>query len=350
MAYRVAVIGLGLMGDVQIAGFQQSGEFEVVAACDINESRAREVAGNRGVPRVYTDPDELIAREELDLLAIATPPDSHCRLSLAGFERGWHVLCEKPTAMDASEAARMLEAQQRSGRVGVIDHELRFNPVRARMRELIAEGYVGRPRHVLLWSITAGMWEMAKWTWWSTKEHGGGLLGEVASHQVDLLRWFFGDVASARGRIHTFTTERADAEGIVRPVTSDDYAVASMTFQNGVLAEIVLSAAGGSNAGRRIEVHGDGGSLALDADERLWGWRPGSQEPEELTQPEAMPSLIGYPGDFYSPAYLRLVQRLAVAMREGGHPEPAASFADGLAIQRVLDAVRQTTGQDLPVT
>ena len=349
MAYRVAVIGLGLMGDVQIAGFQRSGAFEVVAACDINEARAREVCANRGVPRVYSDADQLIAREELDLLAIATPPDSHRKLSVAGFERGWHVLCEKPTAMNATEAEEMLAAQQRSERIGVIDHELRFNPVRSKMRQLIQEGYVGRPRHIHLWSISAGMWEMAKWTWWSTVEHGGGLLGEVASHQVDLLRWFLGDVASARGRIHTFTRERADAEGVVRPVTSDDYATVSLTFQSGALAEIVLSAAGGSNAGRRIEVHGDGGSLALDAEERLWGWSEGASEAEELTEPETEPSLIDYPGDYYSPAYLRLVERLAQAMSEGGHPEPAASFADGLAVQRVLDAARETTGQELAV-
>lgn len=349
MAYRVAVIGLGLMGDVQIVGFQRSGAFEVVAACDINEARAREVADNRGVAKVYTDAEELIEREELDLLAIATPPDSHCSLSQAGFARGWHVLCEKPTAMNADEAQRMLAAQQASGRIGVIDHELRFNPVRSKMRKLIADGYVGRPRHVHLWSISAGMWEMAKWTWWSTKEHGGGLLGEVASHQVDLLRWFFGEVASARGRIHTFTTERADANGVVKPVTSDDYAALSLTFQSGVLAEVTLSAAGGSNAGRRIEVHGDGGSLALDAEERLWGWPQGATEPEELTEPETMESLIGYPGDYYSPAFLRLVEALAKAMRQGGHPDPAATFADGLAIQRVLDAVRASSGQELAV-
>jgi predicted dehydrogenase len=347
--YRVAVIGLGLMGDVQIVGFQRSGAFDVVAACDINLERAREVCGKRGVERVYGDPDELIAKEQVDLLAIATPPVTHRHLSVTGFEKGWHVLCEKPTAMNSAEAEQMLAAQQRSGRIGVIDHELRFNPVRSRMRELIKDGYIGQPRHVHLWSITNGMWEMAKWTWWSTVEAGGGLLGEVASHQVDLLRWMLGDVASARGRIHTFIRERADAEGVVKPVTSDDYATISLTFSNGVLGEIVLSAAGGSNAGRRIEIHGDGGSLALDAEERLWGWRAGATEPEELTVPETELSLIDYPGDYYSPAFLRLVVKLAESMADGSHPDPAATFADGLAIQRVLDAARKGTGQETPV-
>lgn len=349
MTYRVAVIGLGLMGDVQIVGFQRAGAYEVVAACDINETRAREVCANRGVKKVYTDADELIASEQFDVLAIATPPDTHHHLSLAGFERGAHVLCEKPTAMDAAQAEAMLAAQQSSGRIGIIDHELRFNPVRTRMRELIRGGYIGKPRHVLLWSITAGMWEMAKWTWWSTTEHGGGLIGEVGSHQVDLLRWFLGEVSSARGRVHTFTTSRADAEGVVRPVTSDDYAEISLTFDSGALGTIVLSAAGGADSGRRIEVHGDGGSLILDADERLWGRRSGASEPEDLTVIETEPSLIGYPNDYYSPAFLRLTQAFAKAMDEGKHPDPAATFADGLAIQRVLDAARGGTGQETAV-
>ncbi len=349
MTYRVAVIGLGLMGDVSIAGLQKSGAFEVVAACDINVERAREVAASRGVAKVYTDADALIANEELDLLAIATPPDTHRHLSEAGFARGWHILCEKPAAMNTAEAEQMLAAQKASGRIGVIDHELRFNPVRTKLQRLIAEGYIGRPRHAHLWSISAGMWEMSKWTWWSTTEHGGGLLGEVASHQVDQLRWYLGDVAAARGRIHTFTTERADAAGAVKPVTSDDYAALSLTFKSGALAEVVLSAAGGSNAGRRIEIHGDGGSLALDVDERLWGWKAGATEPEELTEPEPMESLIGYPGDYYSPAYLRLVEALAIGMMEGHHPHPAATFEDGLAIQKILDSARTGTGHEIAV-
>ncbi len=349
MSIRVGVVGLGLMGDVMIVGFQQSGAYEVVACCDIDPARAAEVAARRGVPIVHTDPQSLLDAGGIDLLAIATPPSSHRWLTVEAFRRGWHVLCEKPTAMTAAEATEMLEAQRASGRIGVIDHELRFNPVRRRLQRLVADGYVGAPRHVLQWMVVPKMWEMATWTWWSTAEAGGGVLGEVGSHQIDQLRWYLGDVATVTGRTHTFVTQRADRLGVVRPVTSDDYTSFRLRFQSGVLADVVLSAAGGHESGRRVEIHGTEGSLVLDADERLWGHRLDRPEVEELSDPEPMASLIGFPGDFYSPAFLRLAQALAEGIQAGRHPHPAPDMADGLAIQRVLDAVRASTDLEIAV-
>jgi predicted dehydrogenase len=349
VAIRVGVVGLGLMGDVMIVGFRQSGAYEVVACCDIDQTRAHEVAAKHGVPTVFTDPQALLDGVELDLLAIATPPSTHRWLTVEGFRRGWHVLCEKPTAMNAAEAEEMLDAQRRSGRIGVIDHELRFNPVRARIRRHIADGYIGEPRHVLQWSVNPGMWEMSSWTWWSTAEAGGGILGEVGSHQVDQLRWYLGEIATVSGRTHTFITERADRAGVVKPVTSDDYTAFRLRFASGALADVVLSAAGGHDSGRRVEVHGSAGSLVLDAEERLWGHRIGVSEVEDLSEPESMASLIGWPGDFYSPAFLRLAVALAEGIRTGRHPLPAPDMADGLAIQRVLDAVRASAGMEVAV-
>ncbi len=349
MAIRVGVVGLGLMGDVMIVGFRRSGAYEVVACCDIDPVRVRDVAAKHGVPSTYLDAQALLEEAELDLLAIATPPSSHRWLTVEGFRRGWHVLCEKPTAMNAAEAQEMLDAQRASGRIGVIDHELRFNPVRARLQRSIAEGYIGVPRHVLQWSVNPGMWEMSTWTWWSTAEAGGGILGEVGSHQVDQLRWYLGDIAAVSGRTHTFVTQRADKAGVVKPVTSDDYTAFRLRFASGALADVVLSAAGGHDSGRRIEVHGDAGSLVLDADERLWGHRVGMPEAEELSAPETMESLIGWPGDFYSPAFLRLADALAEGIRTGRHPSPAPDLSDGLAIQRVLDAVRASAGMEVSV-
>lgn len=345
MAIRTGVIGLGLMGGVQVAGFQKSPDFEVVAVCDIDRARADKVAMQYGVSRVYTDPDELVRRETLDLLGIATPPDSHSALSIAALDRGWHVLCEKPTAMNAGEAEEMVRHARGAKLINVIDHELRFNPVRARMRELIRSGYVGRPTQVFLYQISGDLADTArtKWTWWSQGPRGGGLLGETGSHAIDLLRWFFGDITDARGRVHTFVTERPDADGVTRPVDTDDYTAFSLTFASGVLADVVLSGTAGHPGGRRLEVNGDAGALVLDDQERLLGYRRGSAEPEDVTVAEEIPSLINYPGDYYSPAFYRLIGRFAEAVREGGAPTPAADFEDGLAVQRTLDAVRATT-------
>lgn len=340
MTYRVGVIGLGLMGDVHVRAFQGHADFDVAAVSDPDASILARVADARQIKARYASPHELIAREELDILTIATPPRYHAELALAGFERGLHVLCEKPMAMSVAEAETMVAAARASGKVHILGHQSRFNPVRARLRELIAEGYIGTPRHALYHHFAAGNAATARWSWWSSRAEGGGMLGEYASHQIDLLRWYLGDIVEAEGRVATFQRERPDAAGQMRPVTSDDYAEVGLTFGGDVRARIIVSAASGTRSGPRLEIHGSQGALILDGEDRLWGMRP-SREPEELTVAETRPSLIGWgTNDTFTPAFQRLVEALAVSLPLGKRPEAAADFEDGLVIQRVLDAAR----------
>lgn len=346
MTLRVGVIGLGLMGSVQVAGFRQNPAFEVTAVCDVNPARAQEVGREYGIPRVYTAPEDLLEGERLDVLAIATPPDLHHALSIAGLQRGWHVLCEKPMALNTGQATEMWHHAQTSGQTNIIDHELRFNGNRARIQALISAGYVGRPRHALVVQVGNSLadTERTRWTWWSEVSRGGGLLGETGSHAIDLLRWWLGEVVKVRGAVRTFVTERPDADGRIRPVETDDYTAFSLEFRDGVVAEVVISGVGGYPGWRQLEIHGEDGALVLDRDERLWGHRRGRQDAEDLTVEETVPSLVNYPGDIWSPAFVRLVGRFADAIRDGEKPSPAADFQDGLHCQRVMDAVRADAG------
>src|SRR5574341_200767 len=341
MAMRVGVIGLGLMGSVHVAGFKQNKDYEVVAVCDVDQARAHEIGKQHEVPRIYADPDALLRLEELDVLGIATPPDLHHSLSIAGLQRGWHVLCEKPTAMNSQLAEDMWRQAAASGCINIIDHELRFNGNRSRIKELLASGFVGTPRHVLVHQVSNGLADVnrTRWTWWSQKEHGGGLLGETGSHAIDLLRWWFGDVLSARGAIHTFITVRPDRAGQERRVETDDYASFSLRFNNDILADVILSGVGGYAGQRTLEIHGEEGALVLDDHEQLWGYRRDRPEPEDLTIKETIPSLVNYPNDIWSPAFVRLIARMAEAIQKREKPVPASDFYDGLQCQRVMDAI-----------
>lgn len=340
MTYRVGVIGLGLMGDVHVRAFQGHADFEVVAVSDPDAAILATVADARKITARYASAHELIAREKLDILTIATPPRYHAGLAIAGFERGLHVLCEKPMAMSIAEAERMVDAARISAKVHILGHQSRFNPVRAHIRDLIAQGYIGTPRHALYHQFAPGNAATARWSWWSSLAEGGGMLGEYASHQIDLLRWYLGGIVEAEGRVATYQHERPDAAGHLRPVTSDDYAEVGLILSGDVTARIIVSAASGSRSGPRFEMHGSGGALILDAEDRLWGIR-NSKEPEELTVAETRPSLIGWgKNDTFTPAFQRLVEALAVTLPKGKRPDAAADLEDGLVIQRVLDAAR----------
>ena len=126
---RVGVVGLGFGAQVYIPAFQSEG-WEVAAICSRTRDKAEKIAAAAGIKDVLTDPLALIARKDLDAIAVATPPREHRDLSVAALQAGKHVLCEKPFAMDAAEGVAMRDAAEKSGRTAMVGHEFRFSPQR----------------------------------------------------------------------------------------------------------------------------------------------------------------------------------------------------------------------------
>jgi predicted dehydrogenase len=341
---RVGVIGTGFGALVQIPAFRANPRAEVVAVASGTPGKARRAAETLGVPHAFDDWTKLIAAD-LDLVSITTPPAFHHSMAVAALDAGRHVLCEKPMAMSGAEAEAMLAKGEGARRVHVIDHELRFNPNRRKARALLHEGFVGAPRHALLTAVNASRLDPTKpWGWWFDEAQGGGLLGAVGSHQVDLLRYWLGDVAAVGGTADPVVPERPLPDGRGRrPVTADEFTTFSLRFRSGAVATVFLSCVAAHGVGPRIEVWGDEGYLLLDAEDRLWGARRG-QALEELSEPErlAPPPGMDY-ASLWGVSFVRLVDHLVQATLDGAPVAPAATFADGLAVQRVLDAVRQTT-------
>lgn len=148
MSIGVAILGTGWGAGTQIPAFKAAG-LDIAALWGRTPETARRAADQAGVAFATADFDEALSRSDVDLVSVATPPSSHAELSIRALEAGKHVLCEKPTAMDAAEAARMLEAaRQRPDLLALIDHELRFLPGRRRLRELVQDGWAGRVLHV----------------------------------------------------------------------------------------------------------------------------------------------------------------------------------------------------------
>jgi predicted dehydrogenase len=339
---RVGVIGTGFGSTVQIPAFQAHPRAEVVAVASGQPDRARAVAQSFGVPHAFATYHELAAAD-LDLVSITAPPSLHHPMTLAAVAAKRHVLCEKPMALSTAEAAEMLDVAERARVVHVIDHELRFNPNRRKVRALIADGFVGQPRHALLTLVGPGRADPSRpWTWWADAAQGGGLLGAVGSHQIDLLRYCLGEIEAVCGTTETYVKERPLPDGSRRRATADDFTVFSLRFAAGAVGTILASVVTAHARGPRVEVWGDEGTLVLDESERLWGARKG-QELAELTAPETLapPPGMNYV-TLWGVSFVRLVDHLVTAILDGGPVAPAATFRDGLVVQRVMDAVRAT--------
>jgi predicted dehydrogenase len=341
---RVGVIGTGFGSLVQIPAFRAHPRAEVVAVASGTPGKAKKAADAFGVPHGFDDWRKLVSAD-LDLVSITTPPSLHHAMALAALDAGRHVLCEKPMAMSAAESEDMLAHGERARRIHVIDHELRFNPNRRKARMLIEEGFVGAPRHALLTAVNASRLDPAKpWGWWFDEARGGGLLGAVGSHQVDLLRYWLGDITAVSGTADPVVPERPLPDGAGRRrVTADEFTTFSLRFRSGAVGTVFLSCVAAHGVGPRIEVWGDEGYLLLDAEDRLWGARQGKAL-ADLTEPETLKPAPGMEYvSLWGVSFVRLADHLISAVLDGAPVAPAATFQDGLAVQRVLDAVRRTT-------
>jgi predicted dehydrogenase len=347
---RIGVIGAGFARRVQLPALAFVPGAKATAIASGHRTNADAVAREFGLPHVFDDGEQLARSPDVDLVIVSSTPDSHARYAIAALEAGKHVLCEKPTALDAYDAARMLEAAERRPRqVAWIDHELRYEPNRRRARELIRADAIGAVRHIELslkpYLRGDGRPQAfdAPWTWWSDAGRGGGILGAVGSHLVDLCRyWTTGEISHAAGVAEAFVTERRDDAGKIRPVTSDDFASCVLRTAGGVVATITLSTVAHHGPGHFGQITGATGTLVLSGETRLELGTSGGPL-EDISVADDLWEKTK-PNNMWARSFVRLLRDMIRVI--GGHAaegEPA-TFRDGWQVQRVLDAVRGGRG------
>lgn len=345
---RVGFIGSGWPDRVQIPVFRLGG-LTPQAITSARRENAEHVAATHELPQVFDSWQELLTSDSVDIVSICTPPHLHAEIAIAALEAGKHVICEKPTALNVSEAEKMLAAAQAApGQLAIMDHELRFHPQRLQMRQLIKEGYVGSVLQAQFDRLGSERLDPSQpWSWWSDASNGGGMLGALGSHLVDLARWMIGRIESLTAQIqigHLFRTDPHSSAQ--RQVTADDHADLLVRFANGAMGKITVSGLTPSGYGMSVLVVGTDGALMLDNQDHLYGMKEGypsaGWEPIRLKQ--ALPAIEGLPnqGAFTIGSYY-MAQTLAMSLSMGETMiDDAASFYDGLVVQRLLDAARRT--------
>lgn len=342
----IGIIGTGFARSTQIPGFLASGA-RISAIASAHRERAEAVAREFRIEHVAQTWRELITREDVDLVSIVTPPATHLEMTLAALDAGKAVLCEKPMAMSAAQADRMRRRASETGRLALIDHELRFLPGRRRLRQMLHAGEIGRIYHAkLLFRADSRASVDRPWDWWSDSGQGGGTLGAIGSHAVDAFRWLLEtEISQVFCQLSTHIGERARKQGKeMLAVTTDDEANLLLRFRDGSLTEgttgtISMSVVESGRPEHRLEIFGQRGALRLDGDD-LWHSATGAArwEPLELER-EEIPE--GMRDSEWSRGFTLFARAIKEALREGSTTIPfAATFEDGYRTQCVLDAAR----------
>jgi predicted dehydrogenase len=376
---RVAMVGHAFMGNAHSQAWRTAPRFfdlplapEMSVLVGHDAGRAAEAAARLGWAESSADWREVIARDDVDLVDICTPGDTHAEIAIAALEAGKHVLCEKPLANTVAEAEAMTTAAERAHADGVramVGFTYRRVPAIALARQLVADGRIGDVRHVRAQYLQDWIADPdAPLSWRLDKaKAGSGALGDIGAHIVDLTQFITGDrIAEVSGRLETFVKERpypagdtagslggGGATGERGPVTVDDAASFLATFTSGAMGvfEATRFATGRKNA-IRIEVNGSRGSLAFDfEDMNVLELFDATLPAEEAgfrrilaTEPTHPYVAAWWPpghGLGYEHGFTHQVVDLVAAIAAGTDPTP--TFADGLQVQRVLDAVETSS-------
>lgn len=378
-ALRVAMIGYGFMGAAHSVGWRQAPRmFDLPRAVEMtvvvgrNADAVASAAEKWGWAESATDWREIVGRDDIDIVDIVTPGDSHAEIAIAALEAGKHVLCEKPLANTVAEAEAMAEAAERARARGIrsmVGFTYRRVPAVTLLRDMIAEGAVGTVQQVRAayrqdWLVDPG----TPLAWRLQKEHAGsGALGDIGAHIIDMTQFVTGlAVERVTGTLETIVKQRplqAAGSGLsgsagegVGDVTVDDAAIFTGRLANSALAsfEATRFATGRKNA-LTIEVSGDRGALAFDLEDlnSLRFYDRTAPEGRQgftqvlVTEPQHPYVSAWWPAGHmlgYEHGFSHQVVDLVTAIDAGTDPHP--SFDEGLSVQRVLDAVERSSEND----
>lgn len=347
MTIKVGIIGASFAKAAYLPALRTIDDVEVVAIASARMSSAQSTADAFDIPNVYDDWQKMLDSHEFDLVGVATPVVHHAPMVLAALEAGAHVLCEKPFAMNAAETQQMLEKADALGRIHIMGHELRFNPTRRKVRDLIAEGAIGEVRHVNILNVSASYGDPASRVendWWGLAEMGGGRLGANGSHQIDLLRFWLGDVARVSGQVRTLVPDRIGKDtGNAWTATADDQTNFTLEFENGAIASVFISGAARHSYGNHTQIFGSEGTILLSNDDEKLMVAKAGEDYVDMSVSDPNADLPGVNKGIWNVSFVALMQELVAAIREGRPLNEGATFADGHATQVVMDAVIESS-------
>lgn len=226
-----AVVGAGRWGETHAMAVNSHPSCRLVAVCDIDEGRAKALAEKYGADLATTNLEEVLKREDVEAVGVATPDFAHTEPTVAALEAGKHTLVEKPLAMTVEECEKILQAAEKSGAKLMVDFHNRFNPPVVMARQSIEEGEIGEIRYIYgrLSDTLYVPTEMIKWADKTT------ILWFLGSHLVDTMRFLTGDEVS---RVYARV-----GEGVLKSkgVDTPDFYVALLDFRGGAMAVMEVS-------------------------------------------------------------------------------------------------------------
>ncbi len=370
---RVGMVGYGFMGRTHSNAYKRLTDFFPVqhkpvlkAVCARDAAKAKAFAENWGYERIETNWKKLVEADDIDLIDIGSPNDTHKAIALAAAANGKMIVCEKPLAMNVKEAGEMVKAIEKAKVPNMVWFNYRRVPSIALAKQLVDEGRIGKPFHYRAtylqdWTISEdlpqggpGLWRL------DAKVAGSGVTGDLLAHSIDTAMWLNGAIARVVAKTATFIKERKHVvSGKTEAVKIDDACMFLAEFANGSMGtfESTRYARGRKNF-NTFELNGADGSVYFDLEEpeylqyfeyknpgtgkkidsHVTGWRKihtTNSEHPYMNRYWVPGTCIGYEHTF-----LNALADFVMGIESGTPAQP--DFRNALQTQRVCDAVLES--------
>jgi predicted dehydrogenase len=351
------VVGTGIGVLTHLPALRAAG-FEVHALVGRDPVKTAERAARFGVAHATTSLDEALALPAVDVVTVATPPLSHAEIVLAAVAAGKHVLCEKPLAQDTAEAVAMLRAAEAAGVVHLLGTEFRFWTPQALLTRLLREGAIGEPRFAMFVGHMGALLdpEAEMPSWFESAEEGGSWFTGAGSHTIDQIRTSLGEFDRVTASLQTL--------GRRPSATADDAFTVTFLLDSGVEGVMHGASSMPGPGLRATKVVGTKGAAWLDGFDV---WLDDGSGPRQAPIPPdlAGPPPVSPPADLLRTAYDNLhsmgidldpytrvyrVLRARILGEEVPAGPVAGTFADAVALQLVIDAVRRSAAEHTTVS
>lgn len=344
---RAAVIGLA-WGQLHLDALRRIKNLDIVAVCDTDLERAKVIAKNAGVKDAFGNPNDIIQNDDIDLVTIATPPNTQKDLANKAMLAKKAVLVESPAGLNSPEAKALLETSQQRKIKNAVAFQTRYLPSYAYAKELIDEEYLGKFLRANITFVMAQPWGI-NGNWAADEKRGGGVMRNVAVHFLDALQWWFGPVESVFSDRETLFSE------VRRPITvgkeqkiekftatADDTFLSLLKFENGGTAILNFISGARQDLPWSISLVGSRATLQITS-----GTLSGKRDTERDFGLIEIPRRLELPDRPREPlmwALTELVTGLTKQMQgeelEGRTPP---TFQDALKTHKVMEAIQRSS-------
>lgn len=371
---RIGLVGYQFMGKAHSNAYRQLHRFfpeleiepVLKALCGRSEEKVRAAAEKFGFESYETDYRALIARDDIDVIDIATPGDTHVEIAIAAAKAGKMVFCEKPLASSLDKVQQMCDAVQAAGVRNATCFNYRGVPAVQLAKKMIEEGVLGQiyhwrsvylqdwildPNFPIVWRLQGDI-------------AGSGSHGDLVAHSIDLAHFLVGDITEVSGMMDTFIKQRpilaesddrlgGKASDQMGDVTVDDSSIFLARFAQGGVGtfEATRMAAGRKNH-NKFEINGSKGSIVFNMERMNELEYYNHEDPAELKGFRTIQTTDGchpYTGNYwpighiigYEHTFINLIHDMLQAWTTGAEFHP--DFSDGLKCQKVLDAVKKSS-------